>query len=137
MTTITFDTRTKGLVEGQQLTVNLSDYALSNKPMLITMVGIDDNGPNDSGVNIWFHVTAVGSPIEPAQFQTFWQSLMNQQNDPSDLSDTSDQQFTPIATSAFTHTPSFTSAASYRTIAPICGTNGGVHTMVCGNWTVA
>lgn len=135
-TILEFDTREKGLLEGQMLTCELPDFNLVNKQMLISAVHITDHGSGDSGVNIWFHVTAVGSPVDSAQFQTFWQNLMNQQSEPSDLTDTSDQQLTPIGTSTFSHSPSYQSSANPGPVqSPICGVTSGPHTMVCGQWT--
>lgn len=127
---LNFDTMWKGLVEGQSLSVNLPDFGL-NQSMLITNVNILDQGSDDVGVNIWFHITAVGSPYDVAQWQTLWQNMMNQQTDPADLSDVNDLQFTPIVTSTFTHTPSFTTTG-FKTVGPICGVS-----MLCGSWTVA
>src|SRR6185312_2040759 len=83
-TVITFSTRTKGLMPGQMLTVNLADYALSNKQMLINSVAVSDQS---DGFSIWFDVTAVGSPVESAQWPTLWQNLMAQNSDPSDSTD--------------------------------------------------
>lgn len=133
-TLLEFDIRASqaaGLMEGQMLTVTLSDFAgLTNKQMLVTSVAISDQL---DGYNIWYHVAAVGSPLEAAQWQTFFQNLMNQQSDPSDLSDVNDQVVTPVVTSTLTHAPSF-SVSGTTAVTPICGTVGGPHTMVCGNW---
>jgi hypothetical protein len=88
MTQLEFNTLTPGLQEGQMLKVNLSDFGLSNTQMLITSVEISDS--INENFNIWFHVTAVGSPYDASQWQTYWQSLMNQSSDPTDLQDVDD-----------------------------------------------
>lgn len=75
MTKLEFSTRTPGLAQGQTVTVNLPDYTLNNDAMLIESVEITDSV---DGINIWYHVTAVGSPYSVAQWQTFWQNLLNQ-----------------------------------------------------------
>lgn len=106
MTVLTFSTQRKGLLPGQMLTVNLSDYALSNAQMLIASVAIDDQGPD--GFNIWQRVTAVGSPIESAQWQTYWQNLQNQSSDPSDFTDTQDTFQALLLSSSVARTPSVT-----------------------------
>lgn len=119
-TVLEFDmlaSKASGLMEGQMLTVNLSDFGLSNKQMLVASVTISDQ--ND-GYNLWYHVMAVGSPYDTAQWQTYWQNLMNQQSDASDLSDVNDTQLTPIVTSTFSHTPSFR-ASGMKTTCPIIG----------------
>jgi hypothetical protein len=126
-TVITFDTRVKGLQPGQMLTVSLSDFGLSNKQMLISSVAIDDQ---TDGFNIWFHVTAVGSPIESTQWQTYWQNLMNQSSDPSDLSDTADTALALLTSTLVTRTPVVTVTQAKRTGA-VCGVS-----MLCGSWTV-
>ncbi|MDE1904952.1 MAG: hypothetical protein KGH75_00695 [Rhodospirillales bacterium] len=87
MTLLEFDTLKSTLAEGQMLTVNLADFGLTNRQMLIQSVEMTDSR---DGYNLWYHVTAVGSPYDAAQWQTYYQNLMNQQADPSDLSDTSD-----------------------------------------------
>lgn len=87
MTVLEFDTLTSGLQDGQMLTCNLPDFGLSHRQMLISGVAVSDQ---KDGINIWFHVKAVGSPYDVANWQTFFQNVMNQQADPSDLSDTSD-----------------------------------------------
>jgi hypothetical protein len=90
MTVLTFstkDTWASALAEGQLLTVNLSDFALANKQMLVSGVEISDAR---DGINIWYTVTCVGSPVEAAQWQTYWQALMNQSSDPTDLQSVDD-----------------------------------------------
>lgn len=77
-----------GLMEGQVLTVNLSDFSLSGAQMLVSSVEITD-AINDNW-NIWYHVIAIGSPYEAVQWQTYWQNLQNQIADPTDLSDVDD-----------------------------------------------
>ena len=104
-TLLSFSTQQKGLQPGQMLNVNLPDFALSNRQMLITSVTIDDQV---DGFNIWFHVSAVGSPLESAQWQTYWQNLMNQASDPSDLTDVNDATLSALILSSFSRTPSAT-----------------------------
>lgn len=104
-TVLEFDTRTKGLMSGQMLTVNLSDFGLSSTQMLISGVAISDQ---DDGFTIWFHVTAVGSPVESAQWQTYWQNLMNQSADPTDLSDTTDTALALLLGSTISRVPTAT-----------------------------
>jgi hypothetical protein len=87
MTVLEFDTLVNGLADGQMLTVNLADFGLSGAQMLISGVTISDQR---DGINIWFHVTAVGSPYDVAHWQSFFQAMMNQQADPSELTDTAD-----------------------------------------------
>jgi len=103
-TLLTFSTRSKGLQPGQMLNVNLSDFGLSNKQMLINSVGISDQ--ND-GINIWYPVQAIGSPVESAQWQTYWQNLMQQSSDPSDYTDTTDTSLALLSVSSFTASHSF------------------------------
>ena len=129
MTVLEFDTLQTGFMEGQMLTVTLPDFGLTNAVMLITSVNISDG---ETGFTVWYHIQAVGSPYDAAQFQTFWQNLMNQSSDPSDLSDTSDEQFTPIVTSTFSDSPSFTTHKTYA-VCNICntGTLCNTTTIVC------
>jgi hypothetical protein len=87
VTALEFDTLTTGLADGQMLTVNLPDYGLTNKQMLISGVTITDQ---KDAMNIWFHVLAVGSPYDVVHWQTWFQNVMNQQADLSELTDTSD-----------------------------------------------
>lgn len=87
MTVLEFDTLASGLGDGQMLTVNLSDFGLSAAQMLVSGVTISDQR---DAANIWFHVMAVGSPYDVANWQSFFQGLMNQQADPTELSDTGD-----------------------------------------------
>lgn len=77
-----------GLVPGQLMTVNLSDFGLSNAQMLVSSVEITDS-INDQ-FTIWYHVICIGSPIESSQWQTYWQNLMNQSADPTDLENVDD-----------------------------------------------
>lgn len=100
-----FSTWQKGLAPGQMLTVNAPDFGLTNQQMLISSVTISDQ--NDQ-YNIYYDVTCVGSPVEMAQWQTFWQGLMNQSNDPSDFSDTSDTSLATVAATTLTRTPTVT-----------------------------
>lgn len=86
-TVLEFDTLKSTLTEGMMLTVNLSDFNLNSKQMLIQSVELTDAR---DGINIWYHVVCVGSPYDAAQWQTYYQNLMNQSADPADLSDTSD-----------------------------------------------
>jgi hypothetical protein len=87
MTVLEFDTLTAGLHDGQMLTVNLSDFGLTSAQMLVSGVDISDQR---DGINIWFHIKAVGSPYDVANWQTYFQSLMNQQLEASELTDTAD-----------------------------------------------
>jgi len=111
-TVITFSTRTKGLMPGQMLTVNLADYALSNKQMLINSVAVSDQS---DGFSIWFDVTAVGSPVESAQWPTLWQNLMAQNSDPSDSTDAAETALALLSTSTFTASHSFTVTGAKHT----------------------
>ena len=131
VTTLEFNTRMTGLMEGQSILVNLSDFGLTNKQMLISQVGITDNV---DGYSIWYHVVCVGSPIESVQWQTFWQNLILQSdNDPTNLSDISDgsvlaELFTFTATLSWTGTVTLT-----KNICPICGpaTTCGPARIIC------
>lgn len=118
-TVLTFSTRTKGLAPGQMLTVNLSDYGLTNRAMLISSVGIDDQGPD--GFSVWFRVTAVGSPVESAQWQTYWQNLMNQSSDPTDFEDVADTSLALLLASTVVLTWTGTVTPT-KTVCPICNT---------------
>jgi hypothetical protein len=128
-TILTFATQQKGLLPGQLLTVNLPDFALSSKPMLIASVAISDQ---IDGFNVWFVVTAVGSPVESAQWQTYWQNLMNQSSDPSDLTDTQDAALALLLSSTVTTTWTG-SVTKTKTTCPICniGTLCNTSTIVC------
>ena len=123
LTVLTFSTRKKGLQPGQLLPVTLSDFAIDNLPMLVTSVNITDGV---DGFTIWFKVTAVGAPgvsgwsVQAAQETTFWQNIMAQSSDPSDLTDAQDQTLTPLSVSAFSHTSSF-SVATTKTICQLWG----------------
>ena len=129
-TVLEFETLKTTLSEGQMLTVNLSDFALSNKQMLIQSVAISDQR---DGINIWYHVVCVGSPYDAAQWQTYYQNLMNQSADPADLSDTnSDSTLAYILASNVTLSPTVTVNAT-KTTCPICntGTLCGTGVYVC------
>ncbi len=117
MTVLTFWTLKNTLMEGQMLTVNLSDFALTNKQMLIQSVEMSDQR---DGVNLWYLVTATGSPIEAAQWQTWYANVMNQQADPADLADTTDTTLAILFSSQITLTPTITIHATHVTC-PICG----------------
>lgn len=130
MTVLEFDTLRSGLNEGQMLTVNLSDFGLSNRQMLVQSVELTDGR---DAINIWYHVTCVGSPYDAAQWQTWYQNLMNQQSDPSDLSDTSDSSTLALLFAAqITLSPTVTVNAT-KTTCPICntGTLCGTGVFVC------
>jgi hypothetical protein len=99
MTVIQFDTKTRGLAPGQLLTVNLSDFGLSSTSMLIASVAISDQS---DGYVIWYHVTAVAAVLESAQWQTYWQNLMRQSTDSSDLT-TADTSVALLLASTATH----------------------------------
>lgn len=126
-TVLTFSTRTTGLLPGQMLTVNLTDFGVS-MPMLISAVGIDDQGPDS--FNVWFRVTAVGSPVESAQWQTYWQNLMNQSSDPSDFTDTQDDALALLLSSTVATTWTATVTLTKATI-PQFG-----NTTLFGNTTI-
>jgi hypothetical protein len=117
LTVLQFDTTTAGLVPGQLLTVNLSDFGLSNQSMLVAAVSLSDQ--ND-GFNLWYHVAAVASVLESAQWQTYWQNLMRQSSDPSDLSDVSDTSLALLLSSTVTRTPSAT-VTKTTTVCPLVG----------------
>lgn len=116
-TLLTFSTRQKGLAPGQMLTVNLPDFGLTNRLMLIMGVGIDDQGPD--GFAVWFRVMAVGSPVETAQWQTYFQNLMNQSSDPSDFTDTSNSALALLLASTVILTWTGT-VTKLQTSCPIC-----------------
>lgn len=118
-TVIEFDTRSTGLAPGQMLTVNLSDFALSGKQMLISDVALSDQM---DGYNVWFHVQAVGSPVETAQWQTYWANLMLQTFDASDLTDAQDTFLALLLDTAITRTPVATVTRTDYTC-PICNTS--------------
>lgn len=115
-TALTFDTRSTGLAPGQMLTVNLSDFALSNKQMLISEVNLTDQ---QDGYNVWYHVTAIGSPIESVQWQTYWANLMLQSFDPSDLTDAVDTFLATLRDTVLVRTPTATVTRTDYTC-PIC-----------------
>lgn len=129
-TVLTFSTRAKGLLAGQMLTVNLPDFALSNAQMLMSAVGIDDQGPE--GFNIWYRVTAIGSPIEPAQWQTYWQNLMNQSSDPSDFTDTQDSALALLLSSTVATTWTATCTLTKTTIPRFGNTTIFDNTLIFG-----
>lgn len=91
MTQLEFDclaSQGVGLLEGQMLTVNLPDFTLVGAQMLISTIEITDS-VNES-FSMYYHVTAIGSPYDASQWQTYWQTLMNQATDSADLSDVDD-----------------------------------------------
>src|SRR6185312_10275081 len=90
----------------------LADYALSNKQMLINSVAVSDQS---DGFSIWFDVTAVGSPVESAQWPTLWQNLMAQNSDPSDSTDAAETALALLSTSTFTASHSFTVTGAKHT----------------------
>jgi hypothetical protein len=115
MTICEFDTIRSGLAEGQMLTVNLTDFSLVNRQMLIQSVEMTDARDN---YNIWYHAVAVGSPYDAAQWQTYYQNIMNQQADPADLADTSDDSALAILSpTQITLTPTATVTATKTTCA--------------------
>lgn len=126
-TVLSFATRTKGLTPGMLLTVNLADFGLANKQMLISGVTISDEV---DGYNIWFIVQAVGSPVESAQWQTFFQGMLNQSSDPADLADTVDTAFALLLSTTITRTPTVT-VTPIKTACPICS-----NATLCGNSTI-
>ena len=118
-TLLTFSTRSKGLAPGQLLTVNLSDFGLTARQMLVSGVTITDQV---DGYNIWYTVQCVGSPYDAAQFQTYWQNLMNQSSDPSDLTDTQDGTALALIDTASCGIAWNTSlSASGALVCPLCG----------------
>lgn len=129
-TILTFSTQYSGLQPGQMLTVNLSDYGLSTKNMLIDAVTIDDQGPDN--FTIWYRVVAVGSPVESAQWQTYWQGLMSQSSDPTDFEDIADTALAFISNTALTRTPSVTITHA-KHLCPIIGasTLAGPTQIIC------
>lgn len=131
MTVLTFDalaTKAAGLLEGQMLTVNLSDFGLSNKQMLVTVVAIDDQV---DGINVWYHVTAVGSPYDAAQWQTYFQNLMNQSSDPSDLSDVQEGSALALLLGGAVNMTVGITGSITKTTCFICG-----NATLCGNSTI-
>ena len=124
---LTCSTRTTGFAPGQLLPVSLSDYALSNLPMLISGVSLSDSY---DGINIWYALTAIGSDssaqwaIEAAQYQTFFQRLMSQQSDPSDFTDANNTTLTPILISTAARTASASVSQNKHTC------------LICGNATL-
>lgn len=117
-TILTFSTQQEGFQPGQMLTVNLSDYGLATKSMLIDSVTIDDQGPD--GFNIWYRVAAVGSPVESAQWQTYWQNLMNQSSDPTDFEDVADTALAFISNTSLTRASTVT-VTHAKHLCPIIG----------------
>jgi hypothetical protein len=120
-TLLTFYTKEPGLMPGQLLQVSLSDFGLSNLPMLIIAVNISDA---QDGHTIWFQVAAVGAPdaatwsIENAQWPTFWQNLMAQSSDPSDYTDAQDTSLALFADSVALRTPTVTITTT-KAVCPI------------------
>ena len=138
-TLLTFNTKEAGLQPGQLLNVTLSDYSISNLPMLVAAVNISDQ---QDGLTIWFQVAAVGAPgaaawaVESSQWTTYFQNLMAQASDPSDYTDAQDTALVIPSVSVASHTPSVT-VTSMVTVGAICGTSGAFPPgMVCGEWTV-
>lgn len=84
MRQIQFSTRVSGIVQGQTLNVNLPDFSLNSVAMLVESVEITDSV---DAINIWYVVSCVGSPYSPAQWQTFWQQLLNQDHAADDSAD--------------------------------------------------
>jgi hypothetical protein len=72
------------------------------------------------GVNIWYQVQAVGSPIETAQWPTYWQNLMSQSSDPSDFTDVADTALAFLSSTTLVRTPTVTITQA-KAICPICG----------------
>ena len=111
LTVLNFSTKQKGLQPGQLLPVTLSDYGLTNLPMLIIAVNISDQ---QDGLTIWWQVTAVGAPgasawaLQAAQETTFWQQILAPSSDPSDLTDAQDTALALLSTSVVSRTPSVT-----------------------------
>lgn len=130
-TTLVFSTRTKGLQPGQMLTVQLADYGVPNKQMLISEVDINDQA---DGINIWFTVTAVGSPVENAQWQTYYAALMQQASDPSDYTDVNDDSALSLVLSTQLNFPTWVGTVTKtQTVCPIfnTGTLAGNSTIFC------
>lgn len=82
MTTLTFTTAQSGLKQGQLLTANLPMFGtdMANRSMLIRSVEIADS---QDGLNLWYTVDAIGSPYD-VTWQSFFQNLANQGDDPAD-----------------------------------------------------
>jgi len=114
-TLLTFNTKETGLQPGQLLNVTLSDYNISNLPMLIAGVNISDQ---QDGLTIWFQVAAVGAPgaaawaVESSQWTTYFHNLMAQSSDPSDYTDAQDTALVIPSVSVASHTPSVTITAT-------------------------
>lgn len=116
-TILTFLTRSKGLRPGQMLTATLTDFNLVNKPMLVSDVTLTDQV---DGINIWYQVAAVGSPVEVAQWPTFWSNLMQQSSDPSDYTDADDTSLALLSVTTLTGAHSFTVTGG-KHVCPIIG----------------
>ena len=105
---ISYYTKTPGLQPGQLQLISLSDFGLATLPGLISTVSVTDQL---DGQTIWFQVSAVGAvgatvwALEAAQWPTFWQNLMAQDFDPSDLTDAQDTALALFASSVATRTP--------------------------------
>ncbi len=56
-----FTTRTTGFAPGQQIPVNLPEFALASTTMLIEQVDFSDQ---QDGVNVWFTVKAIQGPFD-------------------------------------------------------------------------
>jgi hypothetical protein len=70
-----------GLQVGQQATVTLSDFALSNKSMLVTSMTVTD-APTQGGAQLWYQYILVGSPYDAVQPAAYYKRLMHQRPDP-------------------------------------------------------
>jgi hypothetical protein len=75
-------------------------------------------------------VTAVGSPVESAQWQTYWQNLMNQSSDPTDFQDTADTFLALLLATTLVRTAVATVTRTGHSC-PICG-----NATLCGNSTI-
>jgi len=123
-TLLTFYTKERGLQPGQMLPVTLSDFGISNLPMLIAAVTITDQ---QDGLTIWYQVAAVGAPgaaawaVESSQWTTYFQNLMAQSSDPSDYTDASDTALVIPSVSVCAHTPSVTITHTKTTCPIISG----------------
>jgi hypothetical protein len=128
-TQLEFDTRQKGFAAGQAVSVSLSDFALNNKTMLVQSVTLTDSTDNQT---VWWKIVAIGSPLEQASWTTYFQNLMNQNADPSDLSDTTDTSLAQLFDSTITRTPTAT-ITKLITTCPITntGTLCGTGVIVC------
>ena len=124
MTQLEFDTLTPGLQEGQLLPVVLPDFGL-NTSMLIITVEIGDTV--DENFNIYFHVTAVGSPWDAAQWQTYWANLQSQSSDPNDFTSIDDSAGLALLLLSTILLSATIVVHATKTTCPICNT-----TTICG-----